>query len=72
MGNSIKIKLKEEHINYLVELPESGMGYQIVNVILKNGQYLMNRMVLNSELLIIEENENIDPDMIESVELAKK
>jgi len=74
MGNSIqkKIKLKEEHINFLAELPESGMGYQIVNVILKNGQHLMNRVVLNSELLMLEDDENINPDMIERVELGEK
>jgi len=46
MGNSIKkrIKLKEEHIKYLLELPESGMGYQIVDITLKNGQQLKKRI----------------------------
>ena len=74
MGNSIhkKIKLKKEHINFLAELPENGMGYQIVNVILKNGQHLMNRVVLNSEYLMLEDDENIQPDMIERVELREK
>ena len=74
MGNSIKrkIKLKDEHISFLAELPESGMGYQIVNVILKNGQHLMNRVVLNSEFLMLEDDEDLDPGMIERVEFRKK
>ena len=74
MGNSIKkrIKLKEKHINYLLQLPESGMGYQIVDVTLKNGQQLKKKIVLNSQFLLLENSENIDPNFIEIVELGKK
>ena len=74
MDNSAKkkIQLKEEHIQYLVELPESGMGYQIVDITLKDGQQLKNRIVLNSQLLLLEDYENIDPLSIEKIELRKK
>lgn len=74
MGNSIKkrIKLKEEHIKYLLELPESGMGYQIVDITLKNGQQLKKRIVLNSQFLLLENSENIDSNFIEKVEGGKK
>jgi hypothetical protein len=64
-----KIKLKEEHIQYLAALPESGMGYQIVDILLTNGQLLKNRIVLNSELLISDDIESIDPFSIEKIEI---
>ncbi|OGL43489.1 MAG: hypothetical protein A2W05_09025 [Candidatus Schekmanbacteria bacterium RBG_16_38_10] len=74
MENSTKkrIQLKEDHIKYLSELPESGMGYQIVDITLKNGQQLNKRVVLNSQFLLLENSENIDPDFIEKVDLGKK
>lgn len=74
MGNSIKkrIKLKEEHIKYLLELPESGMGYQIVDITLKNGQQLKKRIVLNSQFLLLESSEDIDSNFIEKVEVGGK
>jgi len=74
MGNSIKkkIKLKEEHVKYLSELPESGMGYQIVDITLRNGQQLKKRIVLNSQFLLLENSETIDPNFIEKVKLVKK
>ncbi len=74
MGNSIRkrIKLKEEHIKYLLELPESGIGYQIVDITLKNGQQLKKRIVLNSQFLLLENSENIDSNFIEKVEGGKK
>lgn len=34
------IKLPESFINKLINLPESGMGYQIVKVILMSGKVL--------------------------------
>lgn len=72
MGNSIKkrIKLKEEHIKYLLELPESGMGYQIIDITLKNGQQLKKRIVLNSQFLLLENSEDIDSNFIEKVEVG--
>ena len=56
---SKSLKLPDNFIEILVNLPESGMGYQIVKVILKSGIVLHQHKVLNSELLMLEENENI-------------
>lgn len=67
-----KIELKKEHINVLSGLPESGMGYQIVDITLRDGQQLKNRIVLNSQFLVLEDNESIDPNFIEKVEIKKK
>ena len=63
------LKLSDSFINILVNLPENGMGYQIVKVILKNGKTLNHHKVINSSLLILEENENITEIDIEKIEL---
>ncbi len=66
------IKLPESLINKLINLPESGMGYQIVKVILRNGKILKKHKVFNSELLMLEENELIRAIDIANVELESK
>ena len=63
------LKLSDSFINILVNLPESGMGYQLVKVILKSGIVLHQHKVLNSELLMLEENENITVKDIDKIEL---
>lgn len=65
------IKLTDEQIKILENLPEQGMGYQIVNLTLKNGQILKDRIVLNSSYLKIEKNENINPNDIVKINLKK-
>jgi hypothetical protein len=66
------LKLPESFINLLINLPENGMGYQIVNVFLKGGKVLHRQKVLNSEFLIMEENEKIAIRDIEKIELEVK
>jgi len=66
------LKLPEGFINILANLPESGMGYQIVRVILKSGKVLRRHKVLNSEFLIIEPTENINAKDIEKIELENR
>ena len=63
------LKLPDSFINILIDLPESGMGYQIVKVILRSGVTLHRHKVLNSEILMLEENENIHAKDIERIEL---
>ena len=63
------IKLPESFINKLINLPETGMGYQIVKVIMRSGKILHGQKVLNSEFLMLEENENIYIKDIEKIEL---
>ena len=67
-----ELKLPDSFINILVNLPESGMGYQIVKVILKSGQVLYQHKVFNSEILVLEENENISIRDIEKIELDNR
>lgn len=66
------LKLTDSFINVLVNLPESGMGYQLVKVILKSGKILHQHKVFNSELLMLEENENITVKDIEKIELENR
>jgi hypothetical protein len=66
-----KIPLREEHIQYLSNPSKSGMNYQVVDITLKNGQCLENRIVLHSQYLLIDDCENINPALIEKVELRK-
>ena len=66
-----KLQLKEEHVQHLITLPENGMGYQVVDITLRSGNILKKRVVLNSNLLLLEANEDIDPNSIERIELTK-
>ncbi len=67
-----KIKLLDNQSQELELLPEQGMGYQIVDIELNNGQRLEKLIVIDSTYLILEEeNELIDPNDILSIKLHK-
>lgn len=66
-----KVQLTDDQINYLSELPEQGMGYQIVDIFLTNGKILKKRVVVNSTYLKLENNENITPADITKIELSQ-
>lgn len=66
------LKLSDSFINILVNLPENGMGYQLVKVILKSGKILNHHKVINSSSLMLEENENITEKDIEKIELESR
>jgi hypothetical protein len=66
---SKSIKLPESLITFQVSCPETGMGYQIVKVFLKSGKVLHKHKVLNSELLMLDDNENINIIDIDKIEL---
>lgn len=65
------LHLSEKWVALLLNLPEKGMGYHLVSVILKNGQTLKKHKVLNSSLLVLEENENINVSDIEKIQPEK-
>jgi len=66
------LKLPDSFIDILINLPETGMGYQIVKVILRSGKVMHRQKVLNSELLMLEENELIQARDIVTIELESK
>jgi hypothetical protein len=45
----MRIKLAERWIDLLLKEPESGMGYQRVDVRFADGRHLENAMVFNAE-----------------------
>jgi len=66
-----KIQLTDEQINHLSEQPEQGMGYQTVDVTLKNGTVLKKRTVLNSTYLILNEAEKLSIQDISELNLSQ-
>jgi len=66
-----KIKLLPEHIKALESLPEQGMGYQLIDIELKNGMLLQKRIVLNSTYLQLQDKEDLDSNDIIKVRLHK-
>jgi hypothetical protein len=67
-----KVKLPEILIKKLILLPEQGMGYQIVNVTLKDGKVLKDRRVLNATFLLLKAEEEISTNEIQDVNLESK
>lgn len=47
----MRIQLDQQWIDYLIQMPETGMGYQKVNVTLLNGVVLVGAIVFNCEWL---------------------
>ena len=45
----MRFQLPERWVDHLCKLPESGMGYQRVDIRLKNGDQLNDVLVLNAE-----------------------
>lgn len=64
-----RIELCKHHIDYLSNLPESGMGYQIVRLVMKDGTILKNRIIFNSQYLQISKDEYIDVNLIDKIEI---
>lgn len=69
MKKKLEIKLPENLIRKLQELPETGMGYQVVNFKFKDGKIVKNITVLNSSIALLDET--IDVSQIEDIKLAK-
>ena len=64
-----KIKLLPEHIKILESLPEQGMGYQLVDIELKSGVSLQNRVILNSTYLQLHDKEDLDSNEISKIKI---
>ena len=45
----MQVHLADRWIQHLCRLPETGMGYHVVDVVLRNGQRVRNILVYNSE-----------------------
>lgn len=64
-----RIILPKQFVEYLTKLPENGMGYQLVKVILTNGDILRKHKVFNSSILLLEKQEQLLASQIQNLEL---
>lgn len=64
------VKLPERFTAQLLKLPEDGMGYQFVDVELKDGRVLSHLVVVDAGLLQV--SEDIEPALIVSVRKSKR
>lgn len=51
----MKLKLNPYWTKHLLRFPETGMGYQKVDVILKSGQIIKDIIILNAEDMVLPE-----------------
>lgn len=65
-----QIELPESIKSQLEELPETGMGFHVVDIILNNGLVLKSRTILNSSILILHPGEIIDANEVETIAIA--
>ena len=63
------VRLPAVWIERLIHLPETGMGYQRVNIRVRGGKVLNGVVVLNAEECQVPEP--FDPSEIENIELAR-
>ena len=45
----MRLHLNERWVNHLCDLPENGMGYQIVDIVLRSGEQIRGAFVFNAE-----------------------
>jgi hypothetical protein len=67
-----KIELNKHQSEFLSHLPEQGMGYQIVDLTLKNGIVLKSKVVLNCSFLQLDDNEQLKTEDIDKIELHRE
>ena len=60
----------EKWLNRMAALPETGMGYHIVDVALKDGTIIKNARVLNGEFLRVEATYSFLEKDIASIRLS--
>jgi hypothetical protein len=64
-----QVVLPDFIVKELIDLPETGMGYQLVKIGLKDGRVLDNVMILNCSVAIVDIN--IAPSDVRKVELKR-
>ncbi len=63
------LQLTNKWVNILTNLPETGMGYQLVKVFLNNGKVLREQKILNGSVLVLDKNQKISELEIYKIEL---
>ena len=68
----VKMRLPNEWFHRLICWPETGMGYQTVDIHLKGGRTLEKINVINAEHFEVEEEDVFDVGEIEDISLYYK
>lgn len=63
------VQLDHRWTEYLQPIPESGMGYQLVDVTLRSGECLSKLPVFNGEYLELPDSLTVEPSAILRIEL---
>jgi hypothetical protein len=71
MDEKRKILLSEKFTKQLISTPETGMGYHKVDIYLKNGEVLKNKIVLNCSILTLESSIMLNIEEIKQIEVVK-
>lgn len=71
MDEKQKIRLADNFIKQLINTPENGMGFHSVDLYLKNGDILKNKIVLNCSILTLEKSVTLDIQDIEQIVISK-
>lgn len=71
MDNKQKILLSDKFTKQLISTPETGMGYHKVDIYLRNGEVLRNKIVLNCSILTLESSIMISIEEIEKINVVK-
>ena len=67
----MRLYLADRWANHLCDLPESGMGYQIVDIVLHNGEEFRDIVVFNGQVVDWpEESPPIKPDDIVDIRMS--
>ena len=67
----MQLELRRELIDRLINMPETGMGYQIVDLLLADGRVVPNVTIFNCEVVNLPDAfVNISPSDISDVRLS--
>jgi hypothetical protein len=67
----MQLALRQELIDRLLTMPESGMGYQIVDLVLTDGRVVPNVPILNCEVASLPDSfSNVRASDVANVRLA--
>ena len=67
----MRLYLTDRWANHLCKLPENGMGYHVVDIVLRSGENFRDIMVFNGqEVEWPEESPTIGPDEIVDIRLT--
>lgn len=68
----MQIELRKNIIDRLLGLPETGMGYQVVDLVLADGRIVPNVKIFNCEIANLPENfRNVRPSDVTDVRLSR-